>query len=127
MSKRGGNPQNLRPIPKGMVLNPTGRAKVPEEVKAVLKAATPRAAQVLVELMENASPKIRLAASQTVLDRVYGKATQAVDVQVTDVAKIHLQALQEIQARRAKRLGVEEEPKVIDVTPATEENFDDLC
>ena len=122
MSKRGGNPQNLKPIPKGTVLNPTGRAKVPEEVREVLKAATPRAAQVLVELMENPSPKIRLAASQVILDRVYGKATQQVDVQVTDVAKVHLQALQEINAIKAKRLELEAKPDVIDVTPVEEED-----
>ena len=120
--KRKRSLANLRPIPKGVTLNPTGRKAVPAEVKAVLEAATVRAAQVLVELMEDRSPKIRLAASQTILDRVHGKATQQVDVQVTDVAKVHLQALQEINARKAKRLELEAKPDVIDVTPVEEED-----
>ena len=119
---RRGNPQNLKPIPKGVSLNPAGRAKIPEEVKETLRAATPRAAQVLVELLEAKDPKLRLQASSIIMDRVYGKATQQVDVQVTDVAKVHLQALQEINARKAKRLELEAKPDVIDVTPVEEED-----
>lgn len=114
--------KNLKPIPKGVVLNPAGRPKIPEDVKETLRAATPRAAQVLVELLEARDPKIRLQASSIIMDRVYGKATQQVDVQVTDVAKVHLQALQEINARKAKRLELEAKPDVIDVTPVEEED-----
>ena len=77
---------------------------------------------MLVELLEARDPKIRLQASSIIMDRVYGKATQQVDVQVTDVAKVHLQALQEINARKAKRLGLEAKPDVIDVTPVEEED-----
>lgn len=119
---RTGNIKNLKPIAKGTVLNPTGRPKIPEDVKETLRAATPRAAQVLVELLEARDPKIRLQASSIIMDRVYGKATQQVDVQVTDVAKVHLQALQEINARKAKRLELEAKPDVIDVTPVEEED-----
>ena len=130
MSKKGGNPQNLRPIPKGVVLNPGGRKPIPQEVKDILAAATPKAARALVDLIDSRDPKIRLRASELVLDRVYGKATQAVDVHVTDVAKVHMQALQEIEARRKARLEgrkVVEDAQLIDVTPTVEDNFDDLC
>lgn len=134
-----GNPQNLRPIPKGMVLNPGGRPKIDEEVKAILKAATPNAARTLVELLDDKDAKIRLRASELVLDRVYGKATQAVDVHVTDVAKVHMQALQEIEARRKARLEGRKvvEDAVVTYTEKVEENseaepnnsndFSDLC
>lgn len=113
---------NLRPIPKGVALNPNGRKALSPDVRATLAAATPKAVEVLVKLLDDQSPKIRLAASQTILDRVHGKATQQVDVQVTDVAKVHLQALQEINARKAKRLELEAKPDVIDVTPVEEED-----
>lgn len=140
--KRKRSLANLRPIPKGVSLNPSGRKPVPQEVKDILAAATPAAARALVELIAPKNdPKVRLRASEIILDRVYGKATQSVDVQVTDVAKIHLQALQEIQARRTKRLEIEGKPaELIDVTPHTEKgaeieqveanntnDFDDLC
>lgn len=130
---------NLRPIPKGVVLNPGGRKPIPQEVRDILAAATPAAARALVDLIDSRDPKIRLRASELVLDRVYGKATQAVDVHVTDVAKVHMQALQEIEARRKARLEGRKvvEDAVVTYTEKVEENseaeanntndFSDLC
>lgn len=139
MQKRRGNPQNLRPIPKGMSGNPSGRKPIPQEVRDILAAATPAAARALVGLIDDKDPKVRLRASELVLDRVYGKATQAVDVHVTDVAKVHMQALQEIEARRKARLEGRKvvEDAVVTYTEKVEENseaepnnsndFSDLC
>ena len=138
--KRKRSLANLRPIPKGVSLNPSGRKPVPQEVKDILAAATPQAARTLVELMNPKNdPKVRLRASELVLDRVYGKATQAVDVHVTDVAKVHMQALQEIEARRKARLEgrkvvedavvtyTEKAGENSEVEPNNTNDFSDLC
>lgn len=58
--------------------NPGGRPKLAPDVKDALKAATPRAAERLVELMESPDENVALKAAATVLDRVHGKPTQPV-------------------------------------------------
>ena len=71
-------------------------------------AATLPAARRLAELINSNDERIALMASETVLSRIFGKPTQSVenDVRVTDVAKLHLQHLQDIQARREERMKV---------------------
>ncbi len=105
---------NLRPAKPGECRNPAGRPPLPEDVKAALKAATPQAVATLIEIMTaGKSEDTRVKAANIILERVYGKATQAVDVRVTDVGAMHLQLLEEIRARRQERLG----QAPIDVTP----------
>ena len=115
-SKRAPHPNslaNLKPVQPGEARNPSGRPKVPEDVKAALKAATPAAVATLVEIMTSGkSEDTRVKAANIILERVYGKATAQVDVRVTDVGAMHLQLLEEIRARRQERLG-----QTIDVTP----------
>lgn len=62
--------------------NPSGRPKVDEKVQKALKAATLDAAKTLIELMndEDQPGKVRLQAATTILDRVYGKPSQHVDM-----------------------------------------------
>ena len=115
--------------PGSAPLNPGGRPKVPEEVKRevqeIFSAATPRAAQRLVEMMEDPDSRIALAAASTLLDRFLGKAVTPVDQKVTvsnTIQQAHLAALIEIQQRRQERLKEEaregrEDMRVIDVTP----------
>ena len=105
---------NLKPARPGEIRNPLGRPSVPEEVKAALQAATPAAVATLVEIMTaGKSEDTRVKAANIILERVYGKARQDVDVRVTDVGAMHLQLLEEIRARRQERLG----QAPIDVTP----------
>ncbi len=70
-----------KPFPKGQSGNPGGRPKTDPEVKALLKGATPAAAQLLIQLMEDPDnrPELRKACAESILDRVYGKATQPID------------------------------------------------
>lgn len=115
--------------PGSAPLNPGGRPKVPDEVKRevqeIFSAATPRAAQRLVDLMEDPDSRIALAAASTLLDRVLGKAVTSVDQKVTvsnTIQQAHLAALIEIQNERKRRLEREaankgEETNVIVVTP----------
>lgn len=66
---------------KGVSGNPSGRAKVPDNVRDMLKAASPEAAQKLIDTMRTCKdPKVAVDCAKTILDRVYGKATQAIDL-----------------------------------------------
>ena len=66
---------------KGKSGNPGGRPKMDDETKAILKAAAPEAAKLMVEMMKNPKiqPKLRMQAAEVVMDRVYGKATQPIE------------------------------------------------
>lgn len=70
-----------RPWAKGQSGNPGGRPAVDQDVRDMLKAATPAAAKLLIDTMQDPDCKIdvRLDAARTVMDRVYGKATQPID------------------------------------------------
>ena len=61
--------------------NPGGRKKVAPEVKEMLKAEAPEAARFLIETMHNEAVKdeLRIKCAETVLERVYGKATQPIE------------------------------------------------
>ena len=60
--------------------NPGGRPKIPDDVKEATRAACPKAVAVLVALLDDKKPLIRLEAAKTLLDRAYGKPTQMQDI-----------------------------------------------
>lgn len=68
---------------RGVSGNPGGRPKVENaaEMRAALQLLAPRAIEVLREIMddEESAPSARLAAAQAILDRCFGKPTQAID------------------------------------------------
>ncbi len=68
----------------GVSANPGGKAKMPDDVKAALKAASPEAVALLVQVMQNPKEKTayRLEAAKTILDRAYGKPAQSQDITV---------------------------------------------
>lgn len=57
---------------KGQSGNPSGRPKVPADVKAALAAACPRAVQSLVELLDSPNEQVRLRASVEIINRHLG-------------------------------------------------------
>ena len=66
----------------GVSANPGGKAKVPDEIKTALRAASPEAVALLVHVMNDPREKTayRLEAAKTILDRAYGKPVQAQDI-----------------------------------------------
>ena len=73
---------NLRPIRPGQALNPSGRPKMPAEVREAAMALTPDAIRTLGEVMLNplVPPGVRVTAAEKILDRALGKPAQTVDV-----------------------------------------------
>lgn len=58
---------------KGKSGNPSGRKKIPPEVKALAKEHGPKAFEVIIKLMKSKNEHVRMAAAKEVYDRAYGK------------------------------------------------------
>ena len=64
--------------------NPGGRPKEDSEVKALARTAGPEAIEKLLELMRGDDRRTALAAAQALLDRGFGKPSQAVEMSGPD-------------------------------------------
>jgi hypothetical protein len=86
--------------------NPGGRIGLPSEIRERLEAGVPEAVDRLLDLVRSEDDRIALAASEALLSRLYGRPAQQVDatIKTTSIGQAHLQALQEIAARREARL-----------------------
>jgi hypothetical protein len=62
---------------KGQSGNPSGRAKMPPEVRELLTAKAQDAAQVYIRYLSDGDPRVALKAAELLLDRTYGKPQQA--------------------------------------------------
>ena len=90
--RRGMSPQNREHLFKpGQSGNPGGRPKADPEMQAILKAACPKAAAKLVELLDCSTPKIVLSAAEAILNRIYGKPKESVDMNVNQDENLNLQ------------------------------------
>lgn len=68
---------------KGKSGNPSGRAKMPAELRHAFEAATPEALETLIDVMRNGSKGAdRLNASNAILDRAWGKPVQQINAEV---------------------------------------------
>lgn len=103
---------------------------MPPEVKEALQALTPRAVQVLAELLESDDDRVRVAAVNTVLDRSLGKPVAALEVSGPDGAPLaarntrfdwsKLSATEFAAVRDAlmrASVSTDAPSKIIDVTP----------
>ena len=101
---RSDKPWQWKPGTSG---NPGGRPKEDPEMKAILKAACPRAAAKLVELLDCVNPKIVLSAANSILDRIYGRPKESVDMNVSQDDNINLQIrgvlLEELKKKKKKQ------------------------
>ena len=69
---------------------PGGRKKVPEDIREMLKGATPAACKLLCDTIsdETARIELRVKCSEIVLDRVFGKPQQAVEVDAKSIPQV---------------------------------------
>jgi hypothetical protein len=69
---------------KGQSGNPAGRAALPREIMELARASAADAIELAVSYIKDPemSPRVRMAAANLLLDRAYGKPTQAVDMDV---------------------------------------------
>jgi hypothetical protein len=88
---------------------------VPNVVKDLLKEATPKAMQVLVELLNSDNPKLRFQSATEILNRSLGKPVQALDVK-TDVNMASAQ-LAALTAMAAAAVRPPDDTPMLDVTP----------
>src|SRR5215211_5190575 len=56
-----------------------GRKSIPEDVKEIARTATPRAIQRQIELMESKDENVALKATNSILDRAFGKPAQTLN------------------------------------------------
>ncbi|MCH7805308.1 MAG: hypothetical protein IH937_14660 [Acidobacteria bacterium] len=65
--------------------NPGGRPKELAQVKALARQHTQEALETLAKLMKSGSPdRTKVAAAEAILDRAWGRPTQAIDHGVSD-------------------------------------------
>jgi hypothetical protein len=77
-----------RPGPNGFWLpgvsgNPLGKPKGAGEIRELAKQYVPDALAKIASLVRSNDEKVALAASQEILNRVFGRAVQAVEAEVT--------------------------------------------
>lgn len=85
-------------------------AKTPTDIRSLARAHTATAIKTLVGIMaqEDAPPSARVAASQALLDRGWGKATQHVEVTRRIAAELSDDELANIAAGRSE--GADDAP-----------------
>lgn len=74
-----------------------GRKRIPEDVKEMLRAATVDAAKLLIDTMQDKDAKLelRIDCCKTIMDRVYGKATQPIEGGMDNVVTVVLGELKD--------------------------------
>lgn len=81
---------------KGQSGNPGGRPKECAEVKELARQYGPEAIEKLVALLRGGDARVAKAAADSLLDRAYGKPSQAVDLS-GGLALTHEQFLAELK------------------------------
>ena len=84
--------------------NPGGRPKMDPEFKWILKTACPKAAMKLVELLDSKNPRIVISAAEAIINRIYGKPRESVDMKLNQEDDTQLQVrsviLQELKKKQ---------------------------
>jgi hypothetical protein len=91
-------------VAKGSALNPGGHTAREARMLRDLRALGPRAIARLGKLLDDPNSSVALGAAKEILDRNLGKVKQQVQVDVTSTHVLHLQALEELAARKRAQL-----------------------
>ncbi|WJR78772.1 hypothetical protein [Bradyrhizobium sp. NP1] len=88
----------------GFTPNPSGRPKIVEEIKSLARQHAPEAFKRVCELVGSEDERTALAAAQEILNRAYGRPTQAIEqtVEYPDIKQLYLQAVQLANGHNAK-------------------------
>jgi hypothetical protein len=100
-------------VVKGSTLNAGGYTTREARMLRDLRALGPRAIAKLGKLLDDPNSAVALGAAREILDRNLGKVKQQVTVDVTSTHVLHLQALEELAARKKQQLI---EAQAIDIT-----------
>jgi hypothetical protein len=94
----------------GFTPNPSGRPKGAGAIRELARQYVPAALQKIAELVSSPDPRVALAASQEILNRVFGKPLQSVDNEIRkfDMAQLYL---------AASKIANGITPAIVDVTP----------
>jgi hypothetical protein len=95
----------------GLSPNPSGRPKGAGAIRELAREYLPAALKKIGELIENPDPRVALAASQEIVNRVFGRPVQAID---SEVKKFDMNALY----LAAVKLAGDPALQIVDVTPA---------
>lgn len=90
-----------RPFPPGVSGNPSGRPKLPDELKQQIAELGAQGLARIGQLSKHKDPAIALRASEYLADRWLGKATQRVEFALEDA--------RETARRIAREQGTDEE------------------
>ncbi len=92
--------QDLTPFKPGQSGNPSGRPKIPDDIKKILKLQAPNALQKLLTLMESDDERIALVAANSILDRAWGKPVQATEHSGPDGEPIEVANVSDLEIGR---------------------------
>lgn len=111
-----------RLLPGQRSINPNGRPPAIRDIKEAARTHTRQALNTLVSVMNDtdAPPASRVAASEAILNRGWGKPMQNVEarIDVTDTTAVAAQVLRELSDKARERRRLDDERRVIDVTPS---------
>jgi Family of unknown function (DUF5681) len=110
MSTRGGKRStSFKPGQSG---NPSGRARVPAEVKEMARAYTEEAIKTLATVMNDkkAPASARVMAANAIIDRAYGKPTQHIEAHVDLIDRLSLTEQEALASALATLAGDQDDP-----------------
>lgn len=91
---------NLRPPwPKGFCPNPGGKGSRYHEVQALARDSAPEAMRTLIALLDDPDPRIRTVASNSILDRAFGKPKEMQPEEKRERTTVDLSKLSDEQKR----------------------------
>lgn len=108
----------------GVSANPFGKPKGAGAIRELARAYLPAAMRKIGELIDNPDPRVALAASQEIVNRIFGKPVQSIDsdktVKTIDMTALYLAAVKTVNGD-PPALIIDVSPEPDDAPEATED------